>query len=90
MSAEEELEAKHLTEVRKIDLSVRTFAKLMQAVIACQAGSELSCQITESSPLMKESRLTRLLADSLTKKTLVISTLATEVENDDLDSDRVA
>ena len=72
LGAQEELEARHLDR-KKIDLSIRTLEK----VLAVQVENERNTYAAKKpAPLpFRESKVTRILADCLTKKTLLIANI---------------
>ena len=73
VSAQEEIDARHLVDLRKIDLSVKTLEKVLKAVVTSQNARQ---------PIpYRESKLTRILSDSLTQKTLVIATVSPQLEH---------
>ena len=60
VSLQEEIDARHLVDLKKIDLSVKTLEKVVKTVYASQATAQ-------HQPLpYRESKLTRILGDSLT------------------------
>ena len=73
VSAQEEIDARHLVDLRKIDLSVKTIEKVLKAVVTSKNARQ---------PIpYRESKLTRILSDSLTQKTLVIATVSPQLEH---------
>ena len=64
-SAQEQIDARHLVDLTKLTKSVQTVEKVIEAV---QAGEPIN-------QLVKESKLTRILADSFQGPSIVVAAL---------------